>query len=337
MTKGGAGAYILGCAGPELSAAERAFFADADPLGFILFSRNVVDPAQLRRLTGDLRDSVGRDAMILVDQEGGRVQRLCPPHWQAWRAPMDEVAAAAPRAAEVMRLRYQMIAAELREVGIDVNCAPCADIARPDTHDVLWNRCYGTDAARVTGIARAVAEGLLAGGVLPVLKHMPGHGMARVDSHKALPRVTLPRPDLEAQDFAPFRALADLPLAMTAHVVFDAIDAERPATQSPDMVALMRGAIGFGGLLMTDDISMQALSGPVAARSQAALAAGCDVVLHCNGDLAEMRAVAESCGVLSEQGVSRAGAALALRRAPPGDIRELAARWEALTGASAHG
>lgn len=330
-----AGAYFFGCAGLTLRAKERAFFAEADPLGFILFARNIDTPDQLRRLTGDLRDAVGRDAPVLIDQEGGRVQRMRPPCWQGWRAPLEEVALAGPRAADVMRLRYRIIAAELRAVGIDVNCAPTADIARPDTHPVLRNRLYGDTPGMVAEISRAVAEGLLAGGVLPVIKHMPGHGAATLDSHKDLPHVALPQEVLTATDFAPFRALADLPLAMSAHIVFDQIDPNHPATQSPDMVALMRGEIGFGGFLMTDDISMQALAGGMAARCAAALAAGCDAVLHCNGDMDEMAQVAASSGALHPEAATRAEAALALRHAPEADLPTLLAQWEALSRARA--
>ncbi|MHC0052666.1 beta-N-acetylhexosaminidase [Actibacterium sp. D379-3] len=330
MSLAGAGAYFFGCAGTTLTDAERRFFTEADPLGFILFAHNIRTPDQLRRLTGDLRACLGRDAPILIDQEGGRVQRMGPPHWRQWLPPLDEVRAAGPRAGDVLRLRYQLIAAELRAVGIDVNCAPCADIARDVTHPVLRNRCLGEDAQTVAEMARAVAAGLLAGGVLPVIKHMPGHGAATVDSHLALPRVDLPRDALEQADFAPFRALADLPLAMTAHVVYAAIDAEDPATTSPAMIDLLRGGIGFDGFLMSDDISMQALAGDMATRCAATLRAGCDAVLHCNGDLAEMQMVAATCGTLSDRAQARAAAALALCGAPAGDIAALTADWDAL-------
>jgi len=313
------GAFISGCAGPALTPDEAAFFRDADPWGFILFARNVESPGQLRRLTGDLRAAVGRDAPVLIDQEGGRVARLGPPHWRAWPAPRDEVGAAGPaRAARAMYLRYRLIAAELRAAGIDVNCAPVADIATPATHPFLRNRCYGETAGAVAAIARAVADGLADGGVLPVLKHIPGHGRATADSHLALPRVAAPPAELEAGDFAAFRALADLPMAMTAHVVFDALDPDLPATLSPLAIEAIRGTIGFAGLLMTDDISMGALAGPVGARAAAARAAGCDLVLHCNGEPAEMAAVAEAAGALDGAAAARAARALAARR-PPDD------------------
>ncbi len=315
-----ASATVLGCAGPALTSAEAAFFRDADPFGFILFARNVETPGQLRRLTGDLREAVGRDAPVLVDQEGGRVQRLRAPHWREWLPPLDEVAGLAPGArGRGLWLRYRLIAAELRAVGIDACCAPSADIAGPDTHPFLRNRCFGSDPATVAEAARAAAEGLLAGGVLPVMKHLPGHGRAVVDSHLHLPRVTADAATLAATDFAAFRALADLPVAMTAHVVFDAFDTEHPATLSPAVIRVIREGIGFAGLLLTDDLSMQALSGTLASRAAAAIAAGCDVALHCNGKRAEMEAVVAAAGRLTTDATVRAEAALA-RRGPAGTI-----------------
>jgi beta-N-acetylhexosaminidase len=333
-----AGAFLLGCSGPALTADEAAFFAEAQPLGFILFARNVEGPGQLCRLTAELRDAVGRDAPILIDQEGGRVQRLTPPDWRRYLPPLDQVQAAGPEhAARSMWLRARLIADELCAVGLDVNCTPCADIARPETHPFLRNRCYGFDAETVAGIARAVAEGSAAGGVLSVLKHIPGHGRAQVDSHLSLPRVSAPRAALD-EDFAPFRALADLPFAMTAHIVYDAIDPDRPATLSPETIALIREEIGFTGLLMTDDISMQALSGGLAELCTASLAAGCDAVLHCNGDMPEMEQVAAACGTLCGPALARAEAALAQRGPPePVDIAALEAELESLVkGAVAH-
>lgn len=319
-------AYILGCAGPDLTDAEHRFFAEADPWGFILFARNVDTPDRLRRLTADLRQAVGRAAPILIDQEGGRVQRLTPPHWRAWLPPLDQVTAAGPGGAErSMYLRGRLIAAELHAVGIDVNCAPMADIADDETHPFLRNRCYGTTVASVLSAARAMAGGLLDGGVLPVVKHIPGHGRGRVDSHLALPVVAASRDELE-RDFAPFRGLADLPLGMTAHVVYRALD-DRPATQSPPVISLIRDRIGFDGLLMTDDISMQALNGDVVDRGRAALAAGCDLILHCNGDPREMAALAGAVGPLSASAQDRAERALA-RRGPPVPIDIAAAEAE---------
>lgn len=305
------GAAIFGCDGASLSTEERAFFRDADPLGFILFARNVVDPDQLRRLTGDLRDAVGRDAMVLVDQEGGRVQRLRSPHWHE-HIPALDMAARASDPLRAMDIRSTMIAAELRAVGIDANCAPVADIATAATHPFLRNRCYGEDADTVTRLARVAADAHLAQGVLPVIKHMPGHGRATADSHRDLPTVTEGRTELE-QDFAPFRALNHLPMAMTAHIVFSAID-DRPATCSPPMIDLIRQDIGFDGLLMTDDIEMEALAGRVGKRSRLAIAAGCDVVLHCNGAMAARQEVAAAAGPLTAAATHRADAALRLRQ-----------------------
>ncbi|WP_128516896.1 glycoside hydrolase family 3 N-terminal domain-containing protein [Tabrizicola thermarum] len=318
----GSGAVIFGCAGPRLLPDERAFFRDADPFGFILFARNVEDPDQLRRLTSDLREAVGRDAPILVDQEGGRVQRLRAPHWRDWTPPLDTVdAAGSLEAAErQMRLRATVIAAELAAVGIDADCIPTLDVARPGTHPFLMNRCYGRDPVTVARIGRAVAEGLMAGGVLPVMKHMPGHGLSHVDTHHDLPTVTAPLEDLQAVDFAPFRALADLPMAMTAHLVFAALDAERPATQSPTVIRLIREEIGFKGLLMSDDLNMQALAGTLAERTARTIAAGVDIALHCKGDMAEMVEVAAAAGVMGPEARPRAEAAVAARRAATVDL-----------------
>ena len=324
-------AAILGCAGPALDADERAFLRDADPWGFILFARNVETPDQLRMLTGALREAVGRDAPILIDQEGGRVQRLGPPHWRDWPPPLDM--AATPDPERALWLRYRLIAADLAALGIDVNCAPLADIATSATHPFLRNRCYGTDVAAVTARARAVADGLAAGGVLPVLKHVPGHGRAVADSHAELPAVDADGANLRASDFAPFRALADLPMAMTAHVVYRGLGSAAPATTDPAMIALIRDELGFDGLLMSDDIVMGALEGSMGARSAAALAAGCDVVLHCNGDREEMAEVVAVVGRLSPIAARRADAALAVRRPPASvDIAALEAELSGLTG-----
>lgn len=311
----GRGAVIFGCAGPSLLPEEAAFFRAVDPVGFILFARNVEDPDQLRRLTGDLRSAVGRDAPILVDQEGGRVQRLRAPHWREWDPPFDAVARAGSLAAAeaVMKARAMVIGAELMAVGIDANCAPVCDVARAATHPFLRNRCYGSDPLTVARIARAVADGLLAAGVLPVMKHMPGHGLSHVDTHHDLPVVDVSLDDLHRIDFAPFRALADLPMAMTAHLVFSTIDPDLPATQSPKMIQLIREEIGFHGLLMTDDLNMQALQGSLGDRTRASLAAGVDIALHCKGDLAGMVEVAEAAGEIGPAARARAEAAMAAR------------------------
>lgn len=329
------GAYILGCAGTRLTPDETAFFRAADPWGFILFARNVESPDQVAALVADLREAVGWPAPVLIDQEGGRVARLRGPAWREWLPPLDQVERAGNGAARSMYLRYRIIAHELADLGIDVNCVPCADIATDDTHPFLRNRCYGTGVGPVSGIARAAATGLMAGGVLPVLKHIPGHGRAAADSHEALPRVEASPEDLAAGDFAVFRMLSDLPLGMTAHVVYGAFD-DRPATLSARMIRLIREEIGFDGLLMTDDISMEALSGPVSARARASLDAGCDLVLHSNGDMAEMVALANEAGVLSAAGQARADAALGWRRAPePVDIAALEDEFETLMSGAA--
>lgn len=307
------GATILGVSGPELTADEQAFLREADPFGFILFSRNVDSPAQLVRLTAALRETVGRDALVMVDQEGGRVQRLRAPHWTDWPAPL----AGAPAGPEAMALRYRLLGRELRAVGIDADAAPGLDIARPDTHPFLYDRCLGHDAGTVATLGRAAAEGLLAAGVLPCVKHMPGHGRARVDSHLDLPVVDAPLEELAATDFAPFAALADLPLGMTAHIRFTALD-DAPATASGVVIGLIRERIGFDGLLMTDDIGMNALSGTIGQRAAAAIAAGCDLVLHCSGDLAGMADAAAHAGRLSDAAARRAAAALARRGGPDG-------------------
>ncbi len=312
----GQGAYILGCEGTALHPDEAAFFREADPWGFILFARNIDTPEQLKRLTGDLRDAVGRDAVVTIDQEGGRVERMTRPHWRHWLPPMDQVAANPDQAERGMYIRYRIIADELRAVGIDSNCAPCADVATQQTHAVLRNRCYAEDPVKVASVGRAVADGLLDGGVLPVLKHIPGHGRATLDSHTELPRVSVSRAGLDAVDFAAMRALADLPLGMSAHIVFEDIDPDRPSTTSPVMTDLIRNDIGFGGVLMTDDLSMQALSGDISARVRQSLTAGLDMILHCNGAPKEMQIVAREAGKLSSEAQKRADAAINLRKSP---------------------
>lgn len=305
-------AAIFGCSGPELSGAERDFFRVAQPWGFILFARNIENGEQLRRLTAELRESVGWNAPILIDQEGGRVARLRAPLASEWLPPLDMAAAAGVDQERAFYLRYRLIATELKSYGIDVNCAPMADVANDQTHPFLRNRCYGTSLQTVTANARACAQGHLDGGVLPVLKHIPGHGRGQVDSHLDLPRVTADEASLRDVDFAAFKALNDLPLGMTAHLVYEALD-ERPATLSPKLIRMIRQDIGFDGLLMTDDISMGALSGTVARRSERAILASCDLVLHCNGEMADMEAIADVVGDLSEAGQTRAERALALR------------------------
>lgn len=325
-------AVIFGCAGLQLSPEEMRLFAQAQPWGAILFGRNIDTPAQVAALTAELRDAVGRDMPILIDQEGGRVQRLRAPHWRDW-SPALEQCDTAVDPVRAMYLRGQVIALELRAVGIDVNCAPLADIASDSTHPVLQNRCYGRARAEVVTNARAMADGLMAGGVLPVLKHIPGHGRATLDSHLDLPVIDAARDVLDETDFAAFADLADLPLGMTAHLVFSQIDPSAPATQSPRMIELIRRQIGFDGLLMTDDISMKALHGPITTRARAALAAGCDLVLHCNGDLREMMALAECCPMLSGPALARSVRVLDARHIPdPVDLAVLDADYAAALG-----
>lgn len=316
------GATILGVEGLTLSPDERAFLRDADPFGFILFARNVDAPAQLTRLTADLRDAVGRDALVMTDQEGGRVQRLRAPHWTDWPAAMDS----ARDGALAVNLRHRLMGQELRAVGIDADAAPCLDVADDATHPFLRNRCFGTDPETVARMGRAAADGLLAAGVLPIVKHMPGHGRTRVDSHHDLPILDAALDDLDATDFAPFRALADLPLGMTAHIRLTQLD-DRPATASPAAIRLIRDRIGFSGLLMSDDIGMNALTGTPTDRARAAIAAGCDLVLACNLTRAELAKVAAASGRLTPAAATRADAALA-RRTPPDAADPAALRAE---------
>jgi beta-N-acetylhexosaminidase len=313
-------AFITGVAATSITPAERTFLREASPWGLILFKRNIDNPQQVSNLINDFRESVDRDnAPVLVDQEGGRVQRLGPPHWPAYppgavfgeiydRNPAVGIAAA--------KLGARLIAADLQALGITVDCLPLADLRLPDADLVIGNRAYGAKPDKVATIAGAVAEGLMDGGVLPVLKHIPGHGRAMADSHKSLPIVTADRAELEATDFAAFRQLRRLPLGMTAHVVYTALDT-LPATTSRTMInEVIRGFIGFQGLLMSDDVSMGALSGTIGERSAACLAAGCDVVLHCNGNIKEMEEVAENSSELTGASAQRAAAALAARRRP---------------------
>jgi len=324
------GAYIFGCEGVKLSEVERRFFASANPWGFILFARNIEDRAQLSALTAELRAAVGWSAPILIDQEGGRVQRMRAPQWREYPPALDQMKMAGANAARAMYLRNRMIAEELFEVGIDVNCAPLADVIWPESHPVLRNRCYGSDVDTVVEMCLAAEQGLLAGGVLPVLKHIPGYGRAVVDGHKDLPRVDVPRAELDALDFAPFKRLTQMAMGMTAHIVFPCID-DLPATTSPKAMKMIREEIGFDNLIMTDDISMEALSGTVAERARASLDAGCDIALHCNGEMAEMVAVAEACGPMTAAMLERAERALAQRKTPTDvDISALEAEFRTL-------
>jgi beta-N-acetylhexosaminidase len=328
-------AVIFGCAGPTLAPREREFFREVDPLGFILFQRNCRTPAEVRQLVADLRDAVGRpEAPVLIDQEGGRVARLKPPHWPAYPSAAAIAALGGDRAAEVASIGARLIADDLSALGITVDCLPVLDVPVSGADNVIGDRAYGQSPGPVTALGRAAAEGLLAGGVLPVMKHMPGHGRALVDSHHALPYVDAPRAVLEASDFSPFRALAHLPLGMTAHLVYQAIDPERPATLSARVIGdVIRASIGFDGLLITDDLSMQALGGSFAERTQAALRAGCDVVLHCNGELGEMTEIASVVPPLTAKAQERVARAEATRGTPrPIERAALEARFSALMG-----
>jgi beta-N-acetylhexosaminidase len=314
-------AFIIGVSGTELAAEEREFIASERPWGFILFKRNVGTPAQIASLVGRLRDAAGAaDAPVLIDQEGGRVQRLGPPHW-----PVYPPGAAFGRLYDIdpalglaaARLSARLIADDLLPLGVTVDCLPLGDVPIAGADAVIGDRAYGTRPDRVAAIARAVTDGLDQGGVLPILKHIPGHGRATADTHFRLPVVDTPKIELEATDFAAFRPLADLPMAMTAHVVFSAFDPAHPATTSATMIEqVIRGLIGFQGLLMSDDVSMNALAGSVAERTRAIFAAGCDMVLHCNGKLDEMRPVARETPELSGKALARAKRALAARKAP---------------------
>lgn len=305
-------ATILGgIKGLTLSSAERDFFRETRPWGFILFGRNVDTPDQVRGLTDQLREAVGYEALITIDQEGGRVQRLRPPHWKQWPAAM----ASAEDGKRAVWIRHRLMGAELSQLGIDGNCAPCLDIADAQTHAFLLDRCFADDASDVAMFGRAAAEALLDAGVIPCIKHIPGHGRARSDSHLSLPVVDADIEDLRIKDFAPFRALADLPMAMTCHLLFSAIDSE-PATCSRRIIDLIRSEIGFDGLLTTDDITMEALPGTHVERAAAARAAGCDIVMHCNGDVASMAPVVEAAGILQGEALARAEAVFAARRKP---------------------
>jgi len=325
---------IFGLSGPVLTADERAFFADARPAGYILFKRNVETRAQLRALSDSLRALEGHDDVaILVDQEGGRVARLGPPEWPAFPAgpTFDALYERAPMSGiEAARANAHALGLMLAEVGITVNCLPLLDVARADTTEAIATRAYGREPMRVAAMGRATMEGLRAGGVVGVVKHMPGHGRALADSHYHLPTVTASADELE-DDIAPFRALAGAPMGMTSHIVYHAWDAERPATLSPTVIEqVIRGRIGFDGLLMSDDIDMKALSGTPAEKAVGAIAAGCDVVLDCWARMDEMQAIAAALPDITSRGRERLDAAMASVAAPAGELAELTAKRDAL-------
>ncbi len=305
-------AFVTGLKGTILSADERAFLREAAPWGLILFRRNVQDRDQLSRLTADFRDAVGWTAPVLIDQEGGRVQRMTAPVWRKYPSG-QRLAGAASLAGDPSLIEdvAHLIGDDLASVGIDVDCAPCLDIATPGMTAAIGDRSYGATPELVAAAGSAFAKGLVSAGVLPVIKHIPGHGRARVDSHHELPIVDADLETLAASDFAPFAALADLPAAMTAHLVYTAVDAEHPATQSPALIEqIIRGRIGFDGLLFSDDLSMNALKGTIGERASATLAAGCDIALHCSGDMQEMLAVAAVAPELTGKAAARAERAL---------------------------
>ncbi len=334
MTK----AFITGLSGTVLSTTERDFIRAERPWGFILFRRNIETPEQVVALTAELRSVLGEaDAPILVDQEGGRVQRFGPPNWPPYPpgAAFRQLYAIDPALGlRAARLSARLIADDLAKVGVTVDCLPLADVPIPGANDVIGDRAYGHDPKTVAAIARAVTEGLEEGGILPILKHIPGHGRAMADSHLSLPVVDTSKTELESTDFAAFKPLADLPMAMTAHVVFTAYDPAQPATTSATMIErVIRGLIGFQGLLMSDDVGMHALAGSIAERTRALLAAGCDMVLACSGEAEEMRQVARETPELSGKALQRAKAALASRKAPkPFDRAAARAELDGLIG-----
>lgn len=321
-------AAVFAPGGTALSEDERRFFRDADPAGFILFARNCEAPAQVARLVAELRDAIGReDAPVLIDQEGGRVARLRPPHWRDYPAPARIAALGGMAAREAAWLGARLIADDLAMLGITVDCTPVLDIPVPGADPIIGDRALGATPVRVAELGLAICDGLMAGGVLPVIKHIPGHGRGNVDSHKSLPIVSASRKALDSADFAPFRALASMPWAMTAHILYTAIDAQRAATLSPVVIGdVIRTSIGFDGVLVSDDLSMQALGGSLPERAQGALAAGCDLVLHCNGDMTEMSGIAASIGAMSLSARRRLDAGEARRRAPGGFDRFAAER-----------
>lgn len=327
---------FLGLAGTELSEAERGFFRSVDPAGFILFKRNVADPAQLRALTDSLRELSGRaDVPILIDQEGGRVARMQPPHWPAFPKGelFDRLYDIAPiTAIEAARHNAAAIATMLGEVGINVDCLPLLDVRQPGAHDIIGDRALGAEPMRVAAMGRAVIEGLRCGGAVGVVKHVPGHGRAMADSHVELPVVTADVEALET-DLAPFIKLADAPMAMTAHVVYPAWDAEQCASLSAKVIGgIIRGRIGFDGLLMSDDLGMHALSGGFDDRAAGVLAAGCDIALHCSGDMAEMEAIAGAVGPIEDEARTRLDRAMATVAGvqPRAALAELIAERDAL-------
>ena len=325
-------ACILGLAGTELTPEEHRFFSDLQPLGFILFRRNIETPAQVKALVASLKSLVSHDALVLIDQEGGRVRRLRPPHWPDYppASRFAEVTNDPSEEREMVRLGARLMAHDLAELGINVDCAPVLDVPQPGAHEIVGDRAYGMTPQAVAVMGRAACEGFLAGGVLPVIKHVPGHGRAGADSHTDLPRVDAKLDELLKVDFYPFQVNADMPIAMTAHVLYRAIDKRNPATTSRKCVKIVRDVIGFDGLLITDDLSMNALSGTLEKRAKAALRAGVDVILHCSGQITEMKSVAHVTPKLKGEGLRRAKAAITrlLKTPEPLDVIDARARFD---------
>jgi len=330
---------IFGLSGLTLTDDERDFFREADPAGYILFGRNVESRAQVLALTQELRALHGRDRLLIsIDQEGGRVARMRPPVWPRYPAgePFARLFEVAPASAiEAARVNAQALGMDLAEVGISVDCWPCVDVREPGAHDVIGDRALGEDPLWVAALGRAILEGLALAGVAGVIKHMPGHGRAGADSHKELPTVHADAAALE-RDIAPFRALAGrAKIGMTGHILFPVWDAEHPATQSPTIIRdIIRRQIGFDGLLLSDDIDMQALSGTIPERSERALAAGCDLVLNCWGRMDDMQGIAKACPTMPKGAAERLALALAdtaVPRALDGALHaELTAKRDAL-------
>ena len=315
-------AFVSGCSGHHLTAAEKEFFKSTSPWGLILFKRNLLEPSQIKYLIQEFRDCVGRpDAPVLIDQEGGRVQRLGPPHWRRYPAAQHYLEATrgdVKQAEDLARLGARLIAHDLYDLGFTINCAPTLDLGFEGRTDAIGDWTFARDPEAVIRLGRAFAEGLLAGGVLPAIKHMPGHGRATIDSHKSLPKVDVPISELTPSDFEPFRQLADLPIGLTAHILFPHLDPNAPATLSPKIVReIIRGLMGFDGLLLSDDISMEALQGDFKSRAAAFFAAGGDIALHCNGNLAEAEGVAAASPVLRDQALQRAERAFSMLKSSP--------------------
>lgn len=327
-------AAIYGCESLKLTRAEKAFFRKQNPVGFILFKRNIADPKQVKALVKEMKACVSHTMpLILIDQEGGRVARLGAPHWRKAPPAGDIAALSAKKADRAMHMHYRLIAAELFALGINVDCAPMLDVPAPGCDAIIGDRALGTTPKQIIRLGKVSAKALLEGGVLPVIKHIPGHGRATADSHKTLPVVAASKASLAKTDFAPFKALNDQPLGMTAHITYTALDKKNCATLSPKIIGIIRKDIGFEGLLMTDDLSMHALSGDFADRTKESIAAGCDIVLHCNGKMDEMKAIAEACPALSKEGLTRLKRAWKMLKKPKTfDARKGLKEFTALMG-----